>query len=188
VDRIDYLSQRLSLSGSSPARVRRAARPAVSVWPTSVVQLGAMRRRSASWAASARWALVAPLGLDPVEHRVEGARTRVIISVLILSPIANRRRAGPGASGRCGPSGSPGGAGGQTTVSSSRLTARSSAATDEHHQLADFDRVETVAGLAIRMNTASPKTIRIDGKTLHRIETKRAYSTRSGCRAAIHVA
>ena len=101
------------------------------------------------------------------------ARDSVIISVLILiqSPIGARW---PGRIGSMWPIRvARRRSGARTTVSNSRLTARvvSSPPTRTTSSLVLIG-LETVAGLAIRMNTASPKTIALTAKTRHRIETE----------------
>ena len=109
------------------------------------------------------------------------ARDSVIISVLILiqSPTGARW---PGRIGSMWPiSVARRRSGARTTVSSSRLTASviSSPPTRTTSSLTLMG-LETVAGLAIRTNTASPKTIALTVKTLHRIETEAGLRCATG--------
>ncbi len=113
---------------------------------------------------------LAPLGLDPIEHRVErlGYRER-----LTAGPAATTTARWPGRIGSISPiSVASLRSGDSTRVSSTRSTPASPPARrPERRARVNLMCVWIVAGLTIRMKTAIPKTSALTVKTRQRIDT-----------------
>ena len=173
VDRIDDLAQRLSLCGQLAGGAFGAQGDGGQRLADLVVQLAGDAQPLGLLGGERTVGAVAPLGLDAVEHRVEGARQRDHLGAH-PHPVAHRGALARAHRVDVAHQGRQAAQRGQDDVSNSRLTARviSSPPTSTTSSLTLIG-LETVAGLAIRMNTASPKTIVLTVKTRHRIETER---------------
>jgi hypothetical protein len=148
VDRIDDLDQRLSLRGQLTGGAFGAQSDCGQRLADLVVQLAGDPQPLGLLSGEGAVGAIASLGLDPVEARWPGC-----IGSIWPIRVARRRN------------------GDITSISSTKSTASvTTSPTTSAVSSLSLIGLETVAGLAIKTNTASPKTIALTVKTLHRIE------------------